>query len=126
MLFRSRLPTPKEADELLTTYEENKIKPTKYSYDEDKQCFILSKGNAEEIYLKKIPNKKPTQYWFINCKPKNNLVFEPLEYVEQRIIATVKGTDCTSRKTERSMIHPQYADRFIRQYILDEAIWRKE
>ena len=68
--------------------------------------------------------KKPTQYWFINCKPKNNLVFEPLEYVEQRIIATVKGTDSTSRKTARSMIHPQYADRFIRQYILDEEIWK--
>lgn len=28
------------------------------------------------------------------------------------------------RKTARSMIHPQYADRFIRQYILDEEIWR--
>lgn len=27
-------------------------------------------------------------------------------------------------KTARSMIHPQYADRFIRQYILDEEIWR--
>lgn len=22
------------------------------------------------------------------------------------------------------MIHPQYADRFIREYILDEEIWR--
>lgn len=64
--------------------------------------------------------KKPTQYWFINCKPKNNLVFEPLEYVEQRIIATVKSTDCTSRKTERSMIHPQYARRFIQKYLIDE------
>ena len=28
------------------------------------------------------------------------------------------------RKTARSMIHPQYADRFIRRYILDEEIWR--
>ena len=59
-----RLPTQKEADELLTPYEENKIKPTKYSYDEDKQCFILSKENAKEIYLKKISNKKYTQYWY--------------------------------------------------------------
>lgn len=66
--------------------------------------------------------KKPTQYWFINLKPKYNLVFEPLEYVERRIIATVKGTDCTSRKTERSMIHPQYANRFIRQYLIDEEV----
>lgn len=65
--------------------------------------------------------KKPTQYWFINLKPKYNLVFEPLEYVEQRIIETAKCTDCTSRKTERSMIHPQYANRFIRQYLIDES-----
>lgn len=62
--------------------------------------------------------KKPTQYWFINCKPKNNLVFEPIEYVEKRVIATVASTDKTSRKTERSMIHPQYASRFIRQYLI--------
>lgn len=58
--------------------------------------------------------KKPTQYWFIGCVPKNNLVFESLEYVEQRIIT--KEHD----KVERSMIHPQYANRFIRQYLIDE------
>ena len=64
--------------------------------------------------------KKPTQFWFINCKPKFNLVFEPIDYVEQKIIATVKGTENTSRKTERSMIHPQYANRFIRQYLIEQ------
>lgn len=56
--------------------------------------------------------KKPTQYWFINCKPKNNLIFEPLEYVEQRIIKN-------ENKLERSLMHPQYANRFIRQYLID-------
>ena len=65
--------------------------------------------------------KKPTQFWFINCKPKFNLVFEPIDYVEKKIIATVKATETTSRKTERSMIHPQYANRFIRQYLIDDA-----
>lgn len=64
--------------------------------------------------------KKPTQFWFINCNPKNNLVFEPIDYVEQKIIATVKSTENTSRKTERSMIHPQYANRFIRQYLIEQ------
>ena len=64
--------------------------------------------------------KKPTQFWFINCNPKFNLVFEPIDYVEQKIIATVKGTENTSRKTERSMIHPQYANRFIRQYLIEQ------
>lgn len=64
--------------------------------------------------------KKPTQFWFVNCNPKNNLVFEPIDYVEQKIIATVKSTENTSRKTERSMIHPQYANRFIRQYLIEQ------
>ena len=59
--------------------------------------------------------KKPTQYWFINCKPKYNLVFEPLEYVETRRIDYVNGSD---RKTQRSLIHPQYASRFIKQYLV--------
>lgn len=65
--------------------------------------------------------KKPTQYWFFNFKPYYNLVFEAIDWVEQKIIATVKGSDNTSRKTERSMIHPQYANRFIRQYLIDET-----
>lgn len=64
--------------------------------------------------------KKPTQYWFINCEPKNNLVFEPLDYVETQVIDKVKNKDGLSRKTLRSMIHPQYANRFIRQYLIEE------
>lgn len=66
--------------------------------------------------------KKPTQYWFINCEPKYNLVFEPIEYVKTRVIATVRGTDCTSRKTERSLMHPQYASRFIKEYLIDWSV----
>ena len=65
--------------------------------------------------------KKPTQYWFINCKPKNNLVFEALDYVPQvkseRVTKSDFGID---RTTARSIIHPQYANRFIRQYLIDE------
>ena len=69
--------------------------------------------------------KKPTQYWFVNFKPKNNLVFETIDYVKTKIIAKSRvNDDGLSVKTQRSMIHPQYADRFIRQYILDEEIWR--
>lgn len=66
--------------------------------------------------------KKPTQYWFINCKPKNNLVFEALDYVPQvkseRVTKSDFGID---RTTARSMIHPQYANRFIRQYLIDKV-----
>lgn len=56
--------------------------------------------------------KKPTQYWFINCEPKYNLVFEPLEYVERKTMSKIRNT------TERSLMHPQYANRFIRQYLI--------
>lgn len=58
--------------------------------------------------------KKPTQFWFINCKPKQNLVFEALDYVKTRTHQT------TCDKVKRSEIHPQYANRFIRQYLIDE------
>lgn len=56
--------------------------------------------------------KKPTQYFFINFEPKNNFLFEPIEYVERKTV----GRICS--QTERSLMHPQYADRFIRQYVL--------
>lgn len=64
--------------------------------------------------------KKPTQYFFINLEPKNNFIFEPLDYVETVRFKKLKGTNGTGRKTMRSMIHPQYANRFIRQYLIDE------
>lgn len=57
---------------------------------------------------------KPTQYWFVNCEPKQNLVFESIDYVP------LKTLNSTHDAVERSMIHPQYASRFIRQYVLDE------
>lgn len=56
--------------------------------------------------------KKPTQYWFINCEPKNNILFEPIDYVEELKIGKIRN------QVRRSMIHPQYANRFLRQYVL--------
>ena len=65
--------------------------------------------------------KKPTQFWFINCEPQQNLVFEPLDYVEQRKCDYVtKNSTGKDRQVARSEIHPQYANRFIRQYIIEE------
>ena len=58
--------------------------------------------------------KKPTQYFFINIKPQFNIIFEPLEYVERK---RLKWDIRDSKK--RSMIHPQYASRFIRKYLID-------
>lgn len=62
--------------------------------------------------------KKPTQYFFIGFEPSFNLVMEPLEPVKTRTIANATGSETTSRQVERSMIHPQYARRFIKKYIL--------
>lgn len=68
--------------------------------------------------------KKPTQYWFFNFEPQNNLVFEPLQHVEKKIIAKLKkdSKSLKSVKTQRSEIHPQYANRFIRQFILESEV----
>ena len=62
--------------------------------------------------------KKPTQYWFLNCKPKYNLVFEAIDYVEPMAIRDLFGTKHED-VVMRSKIHPQYANRFIRQYLID-------
>lgn len=72
--------------------------------------------------------KKPTQYWFLNCEPQNNLIFEPISYnaieCKDAIRTMTKEhyvkTGADNKKTARSMIHPQYANRFIRQYLIDE------
>ena len=56
---------------------------------------------------------KPTQYWFINCEPKNNFIFEPLYETEYKTVDS-------QNTVGRSMIHPQYANRFIREFIIDE------
>ena len=64
--------------------------------------------------------RKPTQYWFINFEPQHNLVFEPLDFAETKWVGHLKVEDGVDRKTLRSMIHPQYASRFIRQYIIDQ------
>ena len=61
--------------------------------------------------------KKPTQYYFINFEPKDNFLFEPIDFVETRTIKFERKAE-QSRQVRRSMIHPQYADRFIRRYIL--------
>lgn len=64
--------------------------------------------------------KKPTQFFFINCEPKQNILFEPIEYVPQRVHERMKVTETDkSRQVLRSEIHPQYASRFIKQYLID-------
>ena len=70
--------------------------------------------------------KKPTQYWFINRKPSNNLILEamPQNAIDCKdSIRTMHSDDwqvtgAKNRKAARSMIHPDYANRFIREFII--------
>lgn len=57
--------------------------------------------------------KKLTQYFFVNCKPQNNLLFEPILYKERKFI-------CKENTVNRSMINKDYASRFIREFILEK------
>ena len=73
--------------------------------------------------------KKPTQYWFLNCKPEQNILLEPQPlnalYVKNAVMEMTKEdylkTGAKDKKTARSMIHPDYADRFIRTYITERT-----
>ena len=64
--------------------------------------------------------EKPTQYWFINCEPKQNMIFEAYTWNADK----KKSIEKTNNKTERSLIAPEYANRFIREFILEEEIWK--
>ena len=55
--------------------------------------------------------KKPTQFFWINREPEHNFIFEPITYKEQRKVCEIHGK-------ERSEIEPEYANRFIREFIL--------
>lgn len=55
--------------------------------------------------------KKPTQYWFIGREPSNNFIFEGVDIKKVRKVID-------ERTVERSMISPDYANRFIREFIL--------
>jgi len=70
--------------------------------------------------------KKPTQYWFVNRKPKNNLLMEAIpdnsitgaDMIKRMTRKDYQKMGVKNRKVARSMIHPDYADRFIRQYLI--------
>ena len=66
---------------------------------------------------------KPTQYWFFGCEPENNFIFE---ITNDNSIDSLWGkhrdfkkTGASNMTTARSMIHPEYANRFIREFIID-------
>jgi hypothetical protein len=72
--------------------------------------------------------KKPTQYWFVNRKPSYNFIFETAndnaipsrgkDAWKERRKADYELTGAETVKVARSMIHPDYANRFIREFII--------
>lgn len=72
--------------------------------------------------------KKPTQYWFVNCEPQKNFIFEVQNYNAMACKDAIRMMSkkdleahgiTVDKKTARSMIHPDYANRFIREQILE-------
>lgn len=58
---------------------------------------------------------KPTQYWFFNKMPENNVLLDEAIAVYPR--KTIEGS---ARGAERSLISPEYARAFIRTYLLKD------
>ena len=62
---------------------------------------------------------KPTQYWFINRNPSNNLIFDAVAKHPKKVVAKFKpNLESANRVVERSMISADYANRFIREFII--------
>lgn len=55
--------------------------------------------------------RKPTQYWFVNCKPSYNYIMLPVYDVKKKKVGC-----CNVEK--RSLISETYANNFIKKYIL--------
>ncbi len=61
--------------------------------------------------------KKPTQYWFIGIKPKDNLIMEQVNYKKRLSVSNLFGSK--DYVVQRSMISKDYVNRFIREFIID-------
>lgn len=63
--------------------------------------------------------KKPTGYWFFNCKPTYGISYQRPK--EIKIIANQKSGKAGVCSQERSMIEPDYARNFICDFILGKV-----
>lgn len=61
--------------------------------------------------------KKPTQYWFINCKPTEGQSFQRAK-IHKKIASGAPGAHGGLCSEERSMISTDYARNFICDFIL--------
>lgn len=64
--------------------------------------------------------KKPTAYWFWNCKPEDGFAYDP-KPVTKTHQTSKQGAYAGLCSEDRSMINPDYARNWIRSYILGES-----
>jgi len=70
---------------------------------------------------------KPTQYWFVNLEPQYNAIwstskdnsFGTKDSIRMITKKEYEKIGAKNVRVARSMIHPDYANRFIREFILD-------
>ena len=69
--------------------------------------------------------KKPTNFWFVNFKPSFNFIFEniekkPVPIVNKKEIgfSGVQSKRAKEAQVERSLISPEFAKRFIKEFVL--------
>lgn len=63
--------------------------------------------------------KKPTNFWFLNFKPKFNFIFENIENSNTACIQCGKKVaDKISLQVARSLMSPVFARRFIKEFVL--------
>ena len=60
--------------------------------------------------------KKPTAFWFVNCEPQNNMIFENVNVPKIKRIQVDCGKHGGNKL--RSEISPSFADRFLREFVL--------
>jgi hypothetical protein len=61
--------------------------------------------------------KKPTAYWFVNCKPTHGETFHSPR--ERKTVFTEKGSGSAGLcSEERSLISPEYARNFICDFVI--------
>ncbi len=85
-----------------------------------KPSILIKDRHAEGDYY-----RKPTQFFFVNCKPEQNVVFEPIAFIPLSTVTHPKIDKKGTTQVKRSLIHPQFAERFILTYILDnpDGLW---
>lgn len=85
---------------------------------------INDRTNLGDLY------RKPTAFWFFNCEPSFNYIFENIKNDKKNNI-TIKNVSQFKKqgfssafykkiKEQRSIMTPTFADRFIREFILEQ------